>query len=92
MQRPSPGQRWFSSSEPTLGLGLVRAFDGNTVEIEYPAAEERRLYAFESAPLVRVRFSPGDVISDRDGRSLTVEEATGEDEILTYHVGGSQIV
>jgi len=71
---------------------LVRAFDGNTVEIEYPAAEERRLYAFESAPLVRVRFSPGDVISDRDGRSLTVEEVTSEGELVSYHGGGLQMV
>jgi ATP-dependent helicase HepA len=92
MQRPSPGQRWFSSSEPTLGLGLVRAFDGNTVEIEYPAAEERRLYAFESAPLVRVLFSPGDVIADRDGCSLTVEEVSSDEEIVSYHGGGHGIV
>ncbi len=92
MQRPSPGQRWISTSEPTLGLGLIHAVDGNRVEIHYPAAEEIRLYAFDSAPLVRVRFSLGDAISDRDGQPLVVGEVTSDDEILTYHGDGRQIV
>ena len=88
MQRPAPGQRWISTSEPSLGLGLVRSVDGDRVEIHYPAAEETRAYAFESAPLVRVNFSPGDEISDREGNSFTVEEVSTKDGILSYCGGG----
>ena len=91
MQQPSPGQRWFSTSEPALGLGIVRSIDGRTVVIRYPAAEETRAYAMESAPLVRVRFSPGDVVSARDGSSLTVSEVTTRDGILIYHDGDREL-
>ena len=59
MQLPSPGQRWISTSEPSLGLGLVRSVDGDRVKLHYPAAEENRIYAFESAPLVRVALRSG---------------------------------
>ncbi|MCX6879057.1 MAG: SNF2-related protein [Verrucomicrobia bacterium] len=91
MSRPVPGQRWISTSEPALGLGLVRAIAGDTVEVEYPAAEETRTYAFDSAPLVRVSFSPGDVIADRDGRQLTIERVSAHAGLLTYHGGGREL-
>ena len=91
MPLPSPGQRWLSTSEPTLGLGLVRAVEGHTVALEFPAAEASRTYAFAAAPLVRVRFSPGDVIADRAGLRLTVETVATHDGILTYHGGGRHI-
>jgi ATP-dependent helicase HepA len=92
MQRPSPGQRWLSTSEPTLGLGLVRACHGDTVELEYPAAGETRVYALATAPLVRVRFSPGDAIADQAGHPLTVESVSAHAGILTYHGGGRHLV
>ncbi len=92
MQHPVPGQRWLSTSEPALGLGVVRAIAGDTVEIHYPAAEETRTYAFGSAPLVRAGFGPGDVIADRAGLRLTVESVSSDAGILTYHGGGRHIV
>ncbi len=92
MQRPSPGQRWISTSEPTLGLGRIDAVDGDIVNVRFPAAEETRAYAFASAPLVRVAFGSGDVISDRHGEELTVEKVTTRGGLLTYHGGGLQIV
>jgi ATP-dependent helicase HepA len=91
MQRPFPGQRWISTSEPSLGLGVVRSFDGRKVVMRYPAAEETRAYAFESAPLVRVCFSPGDDIADRAGSPLTVEAVTTRDGLLIYHCGGREL-
>ncbi|MBK1881405.1 DEAD/DEAH box helicase family protein [Luteolibacter pohnpeiensis] len=90
MHRPSPGQRWISTSEPALGLGLVKSLDGDRVEMRYPAAEETRIYALETAPLVRVQFAPGDLISGRDGTTFSVTKVTG-DEILTYH-GESEVL
>ena len=92
MARPLPGQRWISTSEPTLGLGVVRAVDGHHVRIHYPAAEETRAYAMESAPLVRVSFSPGDVIRGRDGRDLAIERVSSSAGVLTYHGGGRELV
>ena len=91
MPHPAPGQRWLSTSEPALGLGVVRAVDGDAVTLHFPAAESTRTYAFGSAPLVRARFGPGDVIADRCGQRLTVETVTSHAAVLTYHGGGRQL-
>ena len=85
MHRPSVGQRWISTSEPALGLGIVKDVEGDIVTIRYPATEETRAYAFPSAPLVRVAFTPGDEISSRSGLSMVVREVTSERDTLTYH-------
>lgn len=61
------------------------------MKVRFPAAGKTRAYAFDSAPLVRVRFEPGDVISDRAGRELTVEKVSTHGELLTYHGSGFQI-
>jgi len=84
MHRPSVGQRWISTSEPALGLGIVKDVEGDIVTVLYPAAEETRAYAFSSAPLVRVAFTPGDEISDRSGHSIVVREVLSEGETLRY--------
>ena len=85
----APGQRWISQTEPELGIGLLIDSSERTLQLFYQAADEMRHYARANAPLKRVRFSPGDQISSRDGEALdvaTVEEdaTTG---VLTY-VGG----
>jgi ATP-dependent helicase HepA len=85
MQLPSPGQRWFSTSEPSLGLGVVRSFDGRQVVIRYPAAEETRAYAIDSAPLVRVAFNVGDEVTSRDGLVISVKRVSEKDGMLSYH-------
>jgi ATP-dependent helicase HepA len=87
MQLPSPGQRWFSTSEPSLGLGVVRSFDGRQVVIRYPAAEETRAYAIDSAPLVRVAFNVGDEVTSRDGLVITVTRLSEKDGMMSYHNG-----
>lgn len=92
MQQPFPGQRWISTSEPSLGLGVVRSVEEGRVVIRYPAAEEVRTYALGSAPLVRVRFSPGDVIADHANRELTVATVTSRGGLLTYHGDGRKVV
>lgn len=85
LQRPIPGQRWISGSEPELGLGMVIAVDGDRVEICFPATEEMRHYAFSSAPLIRVRFKPGDQIADQDSKEAIVEEAVEKELMIVYH-------
>jgi len=84
MQTPVPGQRWISTSEPTLGLGIVVSAPHQRVEIRFPAAEETRLYALDQAPLVRVRFKPGDPLADRSGRPFTVAEVEEAGGLITY--------
>lgn len=85
MNRPSVGQRWISTSEPALGLGIVEDVEGDIGTIRYPAAEETRTYSLSSAPLVRVAFTPGDEISNRSGLSIVVRDVISKKDILTYH-------
>ncbi|MGB1191720.1 MAG: hypothetical protein ACPG3T_02240, partial [Pseudomonadales bacterium] len=54
------GQRWVSQTEPQLGLGLVIETDGRHITLSFPASEEERIYAANSAPLVRVSYQVGD--------------------------------
>jgi ATP-dependent helicase HepA len=91
MQQPLPGQRWVSSSEPELGLGLVIAVEGDRVEICFPAAEEMRMYAFSSAPLLRARFKPGDRIQDQEGTAFTVDKTEERDGLVVYHGGDREL-
>lgn len=91
MLRPCSGQRWISASDPALGLGIVQEVDGGRVTMHFPAVELRRVYALESAPLVRVRFEPGDVVVNRDLDEMTVDEVTEEAGMLTYMGGGRAI-
>ena len=86
-----PGQRYITTSEPSLGLGHVLSEDNGHIEICFPAAEDTRTYAAASAPLIRVRFAPGDEISDHAGLKITVESVTEENDLLTYHGQGKTI-
>lgn len=86
-----PGQRYISTSEPNLGLGHVLSEDNGLIEICFPAAENTRTYSVASAPLVRVRFGPGDEIADHEKNELTVESVTEEQKLLTYHGQGKSI-
>lgn len=78
------GQRWISKSEPELGLGLVLRAVRGKVEMFFPAANEQRMYAFASAPLQRVEFSPGDVIKSHTGVNATVSSVDERDGLLVY--------
>lgn len=79
-----PGQRWISETEPELGLGMVIASENHRVTLLFIAANERRIYATNNAPLTRVQFIKGDEIEDLDSRKLNVTRVTEKDGILTY--------
>ncbi len=79
-----PGQRWISNTEAELGLGLILEVDANRVTVVYLASGERRVSSKTNAPLTRVRFSPGDVITGADGVSLTVDSVDIDDGLLRY--------
>lgn len=78
------GQRWISESENNLGLGIVTASDNRTVTIQFPAAEEERIYALSVAPLTRVQFQKGDRINSVEGWQLDVEEVVENQGFIIY--------
>ncbi|MGB1907167.1 MAG: hypothetical protein ACPHN3_07520, partial [Spongiibacter sp.] len=47
------GQRWISTPEPDLGLGIILEAINRRVVIAFPAVEEERTYAADRAPLSR---------------------------------------
>ena len=71
--------------ELKLGLGTVKEINKRTVNIYFPASECMRLYAISTAPLKRVVFNAGDVITSRDGVTFTVKSKSVKEGIITYH-------
>ena len=84
-QQYQPGQRWISDSEAELGLGTILAQDGRLLTVLYPATGDTRQDSLRNAPLTRVRFSPGDLITHFEGWKLTVQEVEDIDGLMVYH-------
>ncbi|MCB1052066.1 MAG: RNA polymerase-associated protein RapA [Acidobacteria bacterium] len=84
------GQRCLSLGEPTLGLGAVKKLAGRTLEVHFPAAGVSRTYTARDPPLHRVAFHPGDVVTDRSGSSLEIQEVKEQNGILFY-IGASGV-
>ena len=78
------GQRWISESENNLGLGLVSNVDNRTVTIQFPAAEDERIYAVSNAPLTRVQFQVGDVITAQEGWKMQVTQVVDNQGVAFY--------
>ena len=81
----SLGQRWISDTETDLGLGAVVAIDVRMVTMLFPACGENRMYAKSDAPITRVMFNPGDVISSHENWELEVISVSEDEGLLTYH-------
>ncbi|SFL86601.1 RNA polymerase-associated protein RapA [Marinobacter zhejiangensis] len=79
------GQRWVSHSDTGLGLGIVTEVSGRRVTLGFPAADEERTYAIDSAPLARVIFQVGEQIETFEGDRLTVREAEDLGGVMLYH-------
>jgi ATP-dependent helicase HepA len=78
------GQRWISHSETQLGLGIVTEVASRRVKILYPAVNESRIYAIDTAPLSRIRYNLGDTVVDSDEQSIQVSEIKEDGDLLTY--------
>ena len=85
-----PGQRWFSSAEPELGLGTVLRLAGRQVQIVFTGSGMLRHFAIGSAPLLRAAFRPGDRVQV-DGEARVVEQVEVEDGLIRYLCGGAWI-
>ena len=79
------GQRWMSNTESELGLGAVLAADHRTVTVHFPATDDTRVYARQTAPLTRIAFEPGDKIKSQDGWTLKVTSVKKEQNLLLYY-------
>ena len=79
-----PGQRWVSTSQPELGLGMLIEAGGGRVTLHFAAADETKVFALDSAPLIRVRFKVGDEVLLRGGEQILVEEIEEKDGLLSY--------
>ncbi len=84
MSELQTGQRWFSESEPELGLGLITEISERFVLVAFPASETERRYARRSAPLRRARFQPGDVVENREGERFSIVQVEEMDGLLVY--------
>ncbi|PID43931.1 MAG: RNA polymerase-associated protein RapA [Gammaproteobacteria bacterium] len=78
------GQRWISQTEPRLGLGMLIEIDTRHIALSFPAAEETRTYAKQSAPLVRVHYQQGDVVNTREVEHVTLTEVHEHNGIIHY--------
>ncbi|MEZ5543728.1 MAG: RNA polymerase-associated protein RapA [Lysobacteraceae bacterium] len=85
-----PGQRWFSTAEPELGLGTVMRVNGRAVQIVFTGSGVVRQYAGESAPLARAEFRAGDAVRV-DGRDLAVEAVKLADGLIEYTIEGKAV-
>lgn len=79
-----PGQRWVSNTESELGLGIVLDVAHRRVKMNFPAADEKRVYAIDNAPLSRVRYEVGQKISNLDGHELLISEVAEHNGCLVY--------
>ncbi|MEX2353215.1 MAG: RNA polymerase-associated protein RapA, partial [Gammaproteobacteria bacterium] len=84
MQNFVPGQRWINNAELQLGLGTVVSVEQRTTTILFQASGQTRNYSINTAPLTRVIFAEGDVISNHEGRQITIESIEESDGLLTY--------
>ncbi|MEY3219964.1 MAG: hypothetical protein RIT27_1321 [Pseudomonadota bacterium] len=79
------GQRWVSDTEAELGLGTVLSTDARRVTLLFPACNETRVYAKNTAPLSRVRFQIGDSITNQAGLVIKITQLSEKKGLLIYH-------
>lgn len=78
------GQRWISNTESQLGLGIITRLEGRQVSINFPAAEEERIYAIDNAPLSRIIFKEGEEITTNEQQKLKVTAVNEHQGLLIY--------
>ncbi len=80
----SAGQRWISDTESDLGLGTILEVEFRQITVVFLASGETRIYAKETAPLTRVAFMPGDLLTSHEGWQLRVVSVEEDEGLLTY--------
>lgn len=80
----NPGQRWVSTTEPDLGLGVVVEVSSRRVEIRFPAAGETRVYASDNAPLARIIYPSGEQVNSAEGVLVTIAGVREHNACVVY--------
>ena len=79
------GQRWVSNTEAALGIGFIEKVEGRHLTIVFTAVDETRVYAMDNAPLNRVKYPVGDVIStEGSDESITVTGYEEHNHCIVY--------
>ena len=84
------GQRWYSSTEPDLGLGIIEKIEGRQILVRFPAHNINRRYAQNSAPLNRVILSIGQTIRSTT-TTFEIEKIETQNQLLVYSGAGKII-
>ncbi len=80
------GQRWISNTEAGLGLGVVLGVQDRRVAICFPAVDEDRVYAIQSAPLSRIIYKVDDQVKDKNQQPLTILDVHDNNGLMFYKV------
>ncbi len=80
------GQRWLSSQQPELGLGVVADVQLRQITLYYPVIQEDKLYSVEGTPLIRLLLEKGDSGKDVDDREFCVLDFQDTNGIVHYLV------
>ncbi|MCK5728617.1 MAG: RNA polymerase-associated protein RapA, partial [Methylococcales bacterium] len=78
------GQRWISSTEAELGLGLILEVENHRVTVLFLAIGERRVYALDNSPLIRVQFVISDTIESTDNQTIKITSVAESQGLMTY--------
>ena len=78
------GQRWYSTSEPHLGLGIITELQSRQVSLRFPESDELRAYSKESALLSRLILPLGERARSQSGWSLQIERIDEDNGVITY--------
>ena len=79
------GQKWISNAEPELGMGRVLRIEQRQISLFFDLVGEERIYSRVDAPLIRVKFNPGDEIKTSDGITIIVSSIAERNGFYIYH-------
>ena len=78
------GQRWINQARPELGLGTVVDIQGRTVTLTFGIEQTDHVFAMESAPLARIRFSRGDLVRTHGAEEYAILRVEEHEALLIY--------
>ena len=85
------GQRWYSQTEPELGLGIITELEDKYLSILFPLCQEARKYNANSHPLKRYKLEINDSTLDLSGNDQVVKDFQVKDNLYYYQLG-SEII
>ena len=78
------GQRWISNTESQLGLGIVTDTSHRQVTLNFPAANEERIYATNNPPLSRIMCKEGEELITNELKTITITHVEDNHGLLLY--------